>query len=205
MAKLLLVRHGETDRNSSQRYWGKTDVALGAAGLRQAERVRDRLAAEKIDYIYSSKMQRAMVTAQTIASIHHLPVEACPEINEVDFGDMEGLNFSEIHSRFPEVSRMWIERSPDLAYPHGESLAQLETRVAEFRKRLAKHAAGETVLIVAHAGILRSLICQLLELELCHRWNFRVELASLSIVETFPEISILALFNDTSHLMDNGR
>jgi len=205
VAKLLLVRHGETDRNSSQRYWGKTDVALGAAGLRQAAQLRDRLATEKIHRVYASNMQRALVTAQTIASRHHLSVEGCPEINEVDFGDMEGLNFAEIDSRFPQVARMWIERSPELAYPHGESLAQLETRVAGFRKRLEKHAGGETVLIVAHAGILRSLICQLLELELCHRWNFRVELASLSIVETFPDIAVLTLFNDTSHLIDGCR
>jgi alpha-ribazole phosphatase len=204
VARLLLVRHGETEGNSSQRYWGKTDVGLGAIGLRQAELLRDRLGAEKINHVYSSKMQRTMLTARTIASIHHLPVEACPEINEIDFGDMEGLNFSEIHSRFPEVARMWIERSPDLAYPHGESLAQMETRVAEFRKRMLKHAGGKTVLIVAHAGILRSLICQLLELELCHRWNFRVELASLSILETFPEIAVLSLFNDTSHLTHSG-
>jgi alpha-ribazole phosphatase len=202
LAKLLLVRHGETERNSSQRYWGRTDVGLGAIGLRQAEQVRDRLATEKIDHIYSSIMQRALTTARTIASIHHLPVESCPELNEVDFGDAEGLNYTEIHSRFPEVSRMWMERSTDLAYPHGESLAQLEARVVEFRKRLLKHADGETVLIVAHAGILRSLICQLLKLELCHRWNFRVDLASLSIVETYPDINILALFNDTSHLTD---
>ena len=202
VAKLLLVRHSETELNSSQRYWGKTDVGLGAIGLRQAEQLRDRLAAENIDHVYASKMQRAQVTAQTIASLHHLPVTGCPELNEIDFGDIEGLNFDEIHGKFPEVARMWIQRVPELAYPHGESLAQMEMRVADFRRRLVKHAVGETVLIVAHAGILRSLICQLLELELPHRWNLRVDLASLSIVETYPNTAVLCLLNDTSHLID---
>lgn len=204
MAKLLLVRHGETELFSSQRFWGKTDVGLGAIGFRQAEQLRDRLATGKIDFAYSSRMKRTMSTAQTITSIHHLPVTFCPELNEIDFGDMEGLNFAEINSKFPEVARMWIQRVPELTYPNGESLAQMETRVAEFRKKLIHHKENETVLIVAHAGILRSLICQLLELELQHRWNFRLDLASLSVVETYPEMSILSLFNDTSHLKDKG-
>lgn len=202
MAKLLLVRHGETELNSSQRYWGKTDVGLGTVGLRQAEQLRDRLATEKIDHVYASKMQRAHATAQTIASIHRLPVTGCPELNEIDFGDIEGLNFDEIHGKYPDIARMWIQRVPELAYPNGESLIHMETRVSEFRQRLVKHAVGETVLVVAHAGILRSLICQLLELGLPHFWNIRIDLASLSIVETYPNTAVLCLLNDTSHLTD---
>ncbi len=202
MSRLLLVRHGETELNSSQRYWGRTDVALGAKGLRQAEQLRDRLTLEKIDCIYSSELKRAMTTAQIIASPHNLKITGCPELREVDFGKMEGLNFSEIGTAFPEVARQWIERSPRLTYPEGESLDQLEKRVARFRTRLERHAANETVLIVAHAGILRSLICQLLDMEMKHRWNIRLDLASLSIVETYPEGAILNLLNDVSHLKD---
>jgi alpha-ribazole phosphatase len=59
----------------------------------------------------------------------------------------------------------------------------------------------ETVLIVAHAGVLRTLICQLLELGMKNRWSLRVDLASLSIVETYPEVNFLCLLNDVSHQM----
>ncbi len=201
MSRLLLVRHGETEWNSSQRYWGKTDVVLGAVGLRQAEQLRDRLAVEKIAWVFTSELQRALVTAQTIASFHEVKVSTCPELNEIDFGEVEGLNFGEVSGQFPEVAQMWTQRNPALAYPAGESLPQLEKRVAEFRTRLASHAAGETLLIVAHSGVLRTLICQLLDLEMRNRWNIRVDLASLSIVETYPETAILSLLNDTSHLM----
>jgi alpha-ribazole phosphatase len=203
LSRLLLVRHGETEFQSSQRYWGKTDVALGAAGLRQAEALRDRLAAEKIDFVYSSDLKRAAVTARTIASVHNLKVTGCPELREIDFGEIEGLNFDEISSRHPEVARMWIERSIELVYPGGESVVQLDKRVAEFKDRLDKHAPGDTILVVAHSGVLRSLVCQLLDLELKHRWNLRVDLASLSVVETYSEGSILCLLNDVSHLIHN--
>jgi alpha-ribazole phosphatase len=202
LARILLVRHGETEANSSERYWGKTDVALGPVGIRQAEQVRDRLAMEKIDHAYSSELKRAMTTAYTIASIHNLPVTACPEIREVDFGKMEGLKFAEINKQYPEVARKWIERSPDLQYPGGESLAQLEDRVGQFKARLVRHTGSETVLVVAHAGVLRTLICQLLEMDYRHRWNIRLSLASLSIIDTYPEVNILSLLNDVSHLTD---
>ena len=77
MSRLFLARHGDTELNSAERYWGCTDVKLSADGLRQAERLRDRLAEEKIDVVYSSDLKRASVTPQTIASKHQLDVTHC--------------------------------------------------------------------------------------------------------------------------------
>jgi alpha-ribazole phosphatase len=201
MTRLLLVRHGETELQSSLRYWGRTDVALGAVGLHQAEQLRDRLAMEHVDAIYSSELKRAADTAGIIATRHNLKITTCPELREVDFGRLEGLEFNEIHSQFPDVEQMWITRNPALVYPDGESLLDFERRVSQFDARLKNHRAEETVLIVAHAGILRTLICRLLELEMKNRWNIKVDLASLSIIETYPEVNILCLLNDVSHLM----
>jgi alpha-ribazole phosphatase len=200
LSKLLLVRHGETELNSSLRYWGKTDVPLGAAGIKQAECLRCRLAAEKIDHIYSSSLKRAMLTAQTIAAGRNLAVTGCDELREVDFGRIEGLTFAEIQVQFPQIARMWAERDPALAYPQGESLAQLDKRIAVFTALLARHGPDDTVLIVAHSGVLRTLICMLMEMEMRNRWKIRLDLASLSIIDTYPQTAILCLLNDTSHL-----
>jgi alpha-ribazole phosphatase len=205
VAKILLVRHGETEKNSSQRYWGKTDVNLGAVGLRQAEQLRDRLATEKIDFVYTSEMRRAVLTARTIASLHCLKETHCPELREIDFGQIEGLDFTEVQQQFPAIAKMWIERNPTLCYPQGESLAQLDARLARFKSRLAQHCETDVVMVVAHSGVLRTLICQLLGLETRNRWDFRIDLASLSIVETYPDAAILCLLNDTSHLTDKCR
>lgn len=205
MAKLFLVRHGETELNSTQRYWGKTDVGLGPAGLRQAEQLRDRLATERIDFFYASEMSRAMATARVIASIHHREVVPCPELREIDFGKIEGLNFTEVQARYPEIAKMWIERNPELCYPEGESLVALDKRIGLFKTRLEQHTGDEVVMVVAHSGVLRTLICQLLGLEMRNRWNLRLDLASLSIVETYPGAAILSLLNDTSHLVDRCR
>jgi alpha-ribazole phosphatase len=202
LSRLLLVRHGETELNSLQRYWGSTDVALGTMGLRQAETLRDRLAAEKINYIYSSSMKRTMTTAEVISTGRRLPVSACPELKEIDFGLIEGLDFNQVQEQFPDIAAMWIQRSPYLSYPEGESLEQLDRRVAEFIGRLDKHTSADTILVVAHSGVLRTLICQLMALPMTHRWSIRLDLASLSIVETYTEGAILSLLNDTAHLRE---
>jgi alpha-ribazole phosphatase len=169
--------------------------------MHQAELLRDRLAMEKIDIIYASELKRASDTAEVIAARHNLKVVTCPELREVDFGKLEGLEFNEIHDQFPDVEQMWLTRNPDLIYPEGESLSDFENRVTGFETRLKNHRPQDTVLIVAHAGVVRTLICKLLGLEMKNRWNLRVDLASISIVETYPEINVLSLFNDVSHLM----
>jgi alpha-ribazole phosphatase len=202
LSRLLLVRHGETELTSSLRYWGRTDVSLSEVGLSQAECLRERLYQEKIDFIYSSGLKRALVTAQAIASGHNLQATTCPELREIDFGRLEGLTFDEIARLYPDVARIWKERDPGLVYPGGESLAELDTRIQQFRSRLEGHDEGETVLIVAHSGVLRTLLCQLLGMEPRQRWQIRIDLASLTIIETYRQDAILTLLNDVSHLKE---
>lgn len=200
MSKLLLVRHGDTALNSAERHWGQTDIELSAAGLRQAERLRNRLATERIDTIYSSDLSRALVTAQIMASRHQLEVTTCAELREVNFGKLEGLTFAEVSQLYPEMAKLWSSWSLTLEFPDGESVDELNTRVRKFRDRLGKHTWEETILIVAHSAPLRLLICHLLEIELQHWRQIRLDLASLSIVETYPQGAILSLLNDVSHL-----
>ena len=200
MSKLLLVRHGDTVLNSAQRFWGQTDVELSAAGLRQAERLRHRLAEQRIDVVYSSDLQRALVTARTIASGHQLEVIICPELRETNFGECEGLTFEEIIQLYPDMAEWWANWSLQLRFPGGERADEVNTRVTGFLDRLKKHAPEETILIVAHSAPLRMMICHLLGMELWHWRQFRLGLASLSILETYQQGAIISLLNDTSHL-----
>ena len=200
MTRLLLVRHGETELKSSERLWGYTDVKLDALGLKQAERLRDRLAGEKLGTIYSSELRRALVTAETIASKHQLLVVICPELHEVNFGQLEGLTISESNQRYPEVAKLRAQKSLKLKYPGGDSFIKFSKRVGKFLDRLKQHTDDETVLVVAHYGVLRILICRLLGMDLRCIWQIHFDLASLSIMETNKQGGILTLLNDVSHL-----
>jgi alpha-ribazole phosphatase len=200
MPRLLLVRHGNTKSNSAERFWGHTDVELSDDGVRQAERLRDRLAGEKINFAYASNLCRALLTAEVIASRHQVEVIACPELHEINFGKVEGLNFSEISKLYPELARTWSTRDLNFRFPEGESIGDLNRRVSKFPERLEKLAPEDTVLIAAHSGVLRLLICHLLGIAPHHWRQIRTDLASLTIVETYPQGAILNLLNDVSHL-----
>ncbi|MFC2066924.1 histidine phosphatase family protein [Chloroflexota bacterium] len=200
MSRLLLVRHGDTKLNSAQRFWGHTDIELSADGTKQAEQLRDRLAVEKVDTIYASNLSRAIATAEIIAFKHRLPVVTRAELKEINFGWAEGLTFDEISKQFPDLAKLMADRRAHPQFPGGESFDELNERVKIFLPELDKHAPEETILIVAHSAILRLLICHLLEIGIDHWRQIRIDLASLSILETYPQGAILNLLNDVSHL-----
>jgi len=200
LSRLLLIRHGETELKSSERYWGVTDVKLSPFGLEQAARLCERLASEEISAVYSSDLSRSRVTAEIIAAGHQLPVTGCQELREIDFGELEGLNFAEIDRLYPEVTDLWKKQSLALKFPGGETVAGFNRRVGQFMDRIDRYAPGETVVVAAHNGTLRTLLCLVLGLGPEHRWQFRLDLASLSIVETYSPGGILTRLNDVSHL-----
>ena len=200
MPRFFLIRHGDTASNSRERYWGSTDVHLSTEGIRQAERLRDRFAPEKVDAIYASDLQRAMKTARTIATRHKLDVISCPELRETDFGKIEGMKFDEISEQFPELVELWINWDSTMRFPDGESVTEVNQRVITFLDRLKHYTSDEQVLIVAHAATLRLLICHLLGIEIQHWRQLRLSLASLSIVEINHHEAVLTALNDVSHL-----
>lgn len=204
MTTLLLVRHGETELKSSERYWGHTDVKLGTLGMEQVEKLRDLLATEKIDIIFSSNLKRASKTAEIIASRHNAKIIICAELREVNFGDIEGLTFNEVTQRYPEVAKSWIDGNLELKYPGGESLGEFAKRVTSFTRRLKNVTPEQTALIVAHSGTLRLLMCHLMGIGPQNWWRFRLDFASLSVMETSNRGAILVTLNNISHLKEEA-
>lgn len=198
--RLLLVRHGETAAGSGVRYWGSTDVELSAEGLAQAGKLKQRLEHETIRAVYASNLKRAKLMADIITSGRSLNTIRCAELNEVNFGRMEGLTLEEIGRKYPELYKPWVNWDSDFEFPGGESIRDFHERVSRFADRLEAHDAQETVLVVAHAGSLRMLICYLLDLPLPHWRQIRLDLASLSIIEVLSQGAVLTRLNDVSHL-----
>ncbi len=200
MSRLLLVRHGTTEFNSTRRFAGYSDVEMSQAGYQQVEKLRDRLANEKIDAIYSSDLRRALVTAEVISSRHKADIIPCPELREINYGDCEGLTFEEIGRLYSHVAESCINFTLELKFPGGESFTEFIERTTKFVNRLENHASSQTILIVTHSGPLRVLVNYLLGIDPSHWWQIGCDNASLSIVGTYPRGAILSLLNDTSHL-----
>jgi alpha-ribazole phosphatase len=186
LTRLLLVRHGQTE------------IALNPTGLRQARQLRDRLAGEKINAVYASPLNRVCTTAKIITEGHNVRITLCRELVECNFGYIEGLNFAEIETQYPTLAKE-LKEGETVNFPGGETLEQLDRRVQTFLKKLKRHKLDDTILIVAHGGPLRLIISHLLGLGLDFWTKIRIDLGSLSIIDVYPETSILGLLNDVSH------
>jgi 2,3-bisphosphoglycerate-dependent phosphoglycerate mutase len=161
-AKLVILRHGETEYNKQDLLTGKHDPQLTETGKEQAHEAGTLISPIRFDKVYSSNLSRAFNTAalalKSSKTQAHLlqqdgswQIERRPEIAEIDSGDFSGR-----HKNDPEVLRFpWCFEAP---FPNGESMEQVVARVqkffdAEIMPRLLK---GENVLLVAHAGIVRA-------------------------------------------------
>jgi alpha-ribazole phosphatase len=199
MSKLILIRHGTTKLHANDRFWGKTDIPLSDAGIEQARQLQARLANEDIKTLFSSPLSRALNTAEIIAAGHNMKITTCDELGECNFGYAEGLTFKEIEKLYPALAAELADWKA-VSFPGGETLDQLNERVKTFIKKLDAFQPNDTVVIVSHGGPLRLLICNLLDLDISHWQQFRIDRGSLSIVETFPQNAIITLLNDMSHL-----
>jgi alpha-ribazole phosphatase len=197
MTRLLIVRHGQTDWNTARRFQGQRDIPLNPTGQRQAAAVAERLAGETIQAIYASDLQRAQATALAIATRHTCPVTAEPRLREVDFGEWEGLTYTEIAASYPVGLAAWERNILENAPPGGESVNQLARRVQAVLDDLLGAPAGETLLLVSHGGPLQVLICLLLGLPPEKYWQFHLSPGSLTEIAVYPQGAIVNLLNDT--------
>lgn len=201
MIKLYLVRHGETDGNIKKRYQGSTDVPLNENGLVQAHMLSDYLKDTPFTAIYSSPLCRAKVTADLIAAPHHLDVQTCEDLKEINFGVWEGHTYDEITTLWPGEMEAFYNSDGTLAAREGESFAHVRDRMTQaVHKLMANHKDGDTVLVVSHGASLRSLLFGLLDLPLRHIWCFEQYNTALSIINYYGDDNTLELLNSTVHL-----
>jgi len=162
-ARLLLLRHGETEWNRSHRIQGQWDTGLAPEGAAQARAWARRLAREEIGTILSSDLARAARTAGIIADALGLPVRLDARLREQDWGAWTGETVSEItQGRFAGKFAA-VERSGwDFRPPHGESRREVLARSLEALHEAAARDPNGRILVVAHLGVLQCLMNHLL-------------------------------------------
>jgi alpha-ribazole phosphatase len=153
---LLLIRHAETDMTG--RFCGHSDPELNKRGHQQLAGVLDRLSEYAIRRIYTSDLRRARQTAEAIASHFEIGFEVRPGLREIQFGQWEGLSWSEIEACDPVLAKIWAERYPNSTAPGGEPLQQFERRVRAESAFLFEAATECPIAVVAHAGFMRVLL-----------------------------------------------
>jgi broad specificity phosphatase PhoE len=146
---LLVVRHGQSEWNTSGRWQGHADIDLDEAGLRQAGAAAQVLGA--FDAIWASDLQRAWMTAQIIAELGGVgPVRTDPRLRETDVGPWEGLTQREVETGWPGF--LADRRRPEGFEPYEQAAARMLQAMIE----IAADHPGGTVLVVSHGGVIRA-------------------------------------------------
>lgn len=170
-----LIRHGEPV--GGRKYRGQIDDPLSDKGWKQMDRALGQ--ACPWTRVVSSPLVRCHAFAQELARRRELPLSVDVRLREVGFGLWEGRTAEEIEQAFPG-SLARFKADPLAARPEGaEPLEAFHARVAEALDETRTHLAGEHVLIVCHAGVIRMALAWALRIPLVHA--YRIEVASASV------------------------
>jgi broad specificity phosphatase PhoE len=173
LIKIYIARHGETTWNVEGRIQGRSDPGLSPKGYDQSLALLEQLKDRPISAIYTSTLQRSILTAQPIAQYLNLPIQRQPELDEISFGILEGKN---LYNFDGEMKIEWERfRSNRLIYriPGAENYVDVANRVRPFMERVLQNHRGQEILIVGHRGANRMLIGMLLEYPL--EWALKIE------------------------------
>lgn len=205
MTRFILVRHGQTEWNRVERFRGRIDIPMNETGLWQAEAAGRSLVGSGIAAIYTSPLNRALKTAEAIASVLGLTVTPMDELIDFDYGDWQGLTPEEVEARYPGLYHQWLTDPASLRIPGGESLQDVRRRVVEGLGRLIQRHPDQTIALVTHKVVCKVTLLAILDLDSSHYWRLEQDNAAISIFEHRDGRFVLTLMNDTCHLREGGQ
>lgn len=155
LRRIVLIRHGETDGESSVRFHGSGDVDLSREGRVQMRAARARLQGEVLDTVVASPLRRAWRSAWILAGGQ--PVRLEPDFREIHFGRWEGMTAEEIEASDPARYRAWQDGEEGFEFPGGEQRGAFRARVERGLDRLLISEARGALLVV-HKGVIRTIV-----------------------------------------------
>jgi len=160
--KLVLVRHGQSEWNAKNLFTGSYDSYLTDKGKEEAKQTGLSLSHIQFKTVFSSTLVRAYDTARIIMENNDYdspPIDEFDELKERDYGDLTGLNKSDlVQIHGAELVKIW-RRDYIIKPPGGESLEDTFNRIVPFyRKQIVPKLDEGNVLVSAHGNSIRALM-----------------------------------------------
>ena len=183
VCNLYVVRHGTTTMNVQNRYRGRADVPLDAQGYQDAVDAARQLSHAGLTAVYCGPLRRTIATAQIIADEARVPdLRILHGLNNVDYGAWEGMTAAEAAMYDPDLFELYRTSPSRAACPMGERLAIAQQRMVDALELIGKRHAGETVVAVSHAVMIRLVVARLTGVE-GEEWRIPVGRGSLTLFQ----------------------
>jgi alpha-ribazole phosphatase len=194
--KIFLIRHGEVTNAADRCYNGHNDVDLSPEGLKQMEKIADRLKDGPIKAVYSSDLQRTAKGARIIAERHSILSVSLKELRELSYGMWEGKRVDDIKRLYPEEFRARYDDIINYRIQNGETLLEMRDRVLPVIKGIINKHAGDSIVIVAHAGVTKILLLWSLNMDLKDFYRIQQDYAAMNIISFYDNGSaVVELMN----------
>jgi len=199
-ARVVLIRHGETEWNREGRIQGyRADSPLTASGHVQARLLAERLARERFDALHSSDAGRTRQTAAPIGAATGLEVLYHAALRERSYGVFEGRTYQEVEREDPGAFQRFRSRDPYYVPPSGESAVQFRDRVVAALERIAEGAAGG-VAVITHGGVLGMMYRHVTGASLDSKRSYSLHNASINRLLYSGKRWSLEVWGDIAHL-----
>jgi probable phosphoglycerate mutase len=203
VTKLLLVRHGHVEGIAPLRFRGRAELPLTPLGLRQAEAVATRIHRSwQLDALYCSPMGRCVATATAIGSLFGLSPVALSGLNDIHYGQWQGLSPEEAEKNWPDAVQTWFQRPDWAAIPDGENLHDVLARCAAALREIIQRHAGTTVALVGHDSVNRVILLHILGLPLSRYRHIDQSPCALNEIDYVENDFYIRSINQTDHLLD---
>lgn len=159
--RLFIARHGETDYNRNGLLQGRgIDAPLNETGQSQANQLAGYLSNYEATSLISSSLRRAWQTASFYEKKTELTVQKNRDLDEMDFGDFEGVSMKEIAKELDDLQNGWMGGDVSLRVPGGESPKEVFERADFAARSYISGAKTNTVMLFVHGRLIRILLSE---------------------------------------------
>ena len=197
---LIIIRHAETFWNREHRIQGHLDSKLTPEGIAQAEACAFRLKGERIDVVVASDLERVRHTADILTKGRALPLKLDASLRERCFGIGEGLTYTEVDGKYPQMFSKTGLVDAEFTLPDGESRAAFHARVKGAIERLAHLHPGKCLLVVTHGGVLGVIYRWLKDMPVAGANTIAIPNAGFNQISMGPGGWKIDVWGNTDHL-----
>jgi len=207
---IYLIRHGLTQWNTGGIFRGRHDIPLSDMGRRQTHMLGKYLAEESkgesnkknFGTMYTSPLSRAHETATIIAEYTGSKVVPENRLTDVNFGNWQGKNVSQVKEQYPDLYKTYKEHPEEASFPEGETLQECFLRCSQGFFELVRPSKG-SFMLVSHRVVLKLVLIGVLQLPLSAFWRIQLDTCSISTIGKSNDMLIIKKINSTCHLSED--
>lgn len=195
-----LLRHGETTLSHTLR--GSTDDELTELGWQQMHQsvfYDQTLVQTRWDYVFSSPLKRCVHFAQSLSEQVQIPLMQDQRLQEIHFGDWEGISVEQIYTDSPELLANFWQYPTRFTPPNAERYLDFQTRINQALHSIQQQmlaSKSQTALVVTHGGVIKLLKCMALQQSLDDILKMTADLGQLNCFTLDSETMQLELLED---------